>query len=385
MSKQTVGLLLVACGSLLLASCASTPRFEPAELKQIRNKEVRIEKVWSRDIGQVGALRALRPLVAAGRVFAAEAGGDVYAIDAKGKELWRVKTGRRLGAGPALVDGQLILGDRDGGVLALTATDGSEAWSHPISSEVITLPAGDSELLVIKSEDGRIHGLNPRDGSAQWVVPLNVPALTWRGNAPLVLADEAVLVGTSNGRLKALSREDGSLLWEQVIAEAGGRSEVERLTDIDGDLLLAGPVIIAVSTAGNMKVLRQDGGQLIWERAVGGFVGASIDDNCLYVVDSQDFVSCLDPRSGAAKWTNEQLKYRQLTAAQPWKGNVIVGDFDGYAHVLSAVDGSIIARTRLARDGVAWIGLGPDDRLLSLGANGKLTEFDTKPLNGSAG
>ncbi len=378
-------LVIAACSVVLVSACASKPRFEPAELKQIRKPEVRVSSVWSRDIGTIGPLRSLRPLVAAGRVFTADAKGDVYAIDDKGKEFWRVKTGRRLGAGPALVDGQLILGDRDGGVLALAASDGTEKWSRAISSEVITIPAGDAELLVVKTEDGRIHGLSPADGSGRWVVPLNVPALTWRGNAPLVLSDEAVLVGTSNGRLKALSREDGSLLWEQLIAEPGGRSEVERLTDIDGDLLLAGPVIIAVSTAGNLKVLRQDGGQLIWERAVGGFVGAALDENCLYVVDSQDFVSCLDPRTGAAKWTNEKLQYRQLTAAQPWKGNVLVGDFDGYAHVLSAADGSIIARTRLGRSSINWIGLGTDDRLLSLGADGKLTEFDTKPLNGSAG
>lgn len=377
--------LLLLGSALVLASCASTPRFEPAELKGIRAPEVSIQKQWTRDIGQLGALRSLQPLVAAGRIFVADAKGKVSALDAQGAALWQIETGRRLGAGPALVDGQLILGDRDGGVLALAATDGAELWSKPISSEVITIPAGDASLLVIKSEDGRIHGLNPRDGEDRWVVPLNVPALTWRGNAPLVLTDDAVLVGTSNGRLKALSREDGSLLWDQVIAESTGRSEVERLTDVDGALLQAGPVIIAVSTAGNMKVLRADGGQLIWERAIGGFVGASVDENCLYVIDTQDFISCLDPRSGAAKWTNENLKYRQLTAAQPWKGNVVVADYDGYAHVLSAADGSIIARARLASKAVNWVGPGPEDKLLSLGANGKLTQFDTQPLSGSAG
>lgn len=376
---------LLIGGALLLTACASKPRFEPAELKGIRAPEVSIQKKWTRDIGQLGALRSLQPLVAGGRIFVAEAKGKVYAIDGQGAELWRIETGRRLGAGPALVDGQLILGDRDGGIVALAAANGEELWTKPISSEVITIPAGDADLLVVKSEDGRVHGLDPRDGSDRWVVPLNVPALTWRGNAPLVLTEDAVLVGTSNGRLKALSREDGSLLWDQVIAESTGRSEVERLTDVDGALLQAGPVIIAVSTGGNMKVLRTDGGQLIWERAVGGFVGASIDENCLYVIDTQDFISCLDPRSGAAKWTNEKLKYRQLTAAQPWKGNVVVADYDGYAHVLSTANGSIIARARLASKAVNWIGPGPEGSLLSLGANGALTQFDTQPLSGSAG
>lgn len=370
------GLLGVA-----VAGCSSTPRFEPAELKQIRDVEVQVLRQWSQSIGAVGTLRALRPIAVAGRVFVADAQGRVHSISAEGQSNWSVETGRRLSAGPVLVDGQLIVGDRDGGLLALAATDGSELWSQMLSSEVQTVPAGDAGLLAVKTEDGRLHGLEPATGEPRWVVPLTVPQLTWRGNAPLVIADDLLLLATSTGRVKALDRADGSLVWEQSIAEPTGRSEVERLTDIDGDLLLAGPVIVAVSTAGTTKVIRRDGGQLIWERSVGGYTGASIDETCLYVVDKDDAVSCLDPRSGAAVWTNDNLEYRRLTAAVPYKGNVLVGDFDGYVHVLSAADGRIIGRTRVARGGVNWLGRGADERLLVLTENGRISSLDVEPLS----
>lgn len=365
----------------LLSACASKPRFEPTALKKIAEPEVNLETAWSTKTGPVGMFNALRPLVAAGRVFVGDQKGEVHALDAQGEALWTVQTGLTLAAGPALVDGQLIFGSRDGDLLSLAALDGEERWRLRLSSEVSTVPAGDSELLAVKSEDGRIHALNPVDGSTLWVVPLTVPSLTWRGNAPLVVTSDAVLVGTSTGRLKALARADGAPLWEQVIAEPRGRSEVQRLVDVDAELLLAGPVIVAISSGGNLRVLRRENGQTIWERAVGGFVGAALDENCLYVVDGSDAISCLDPRSGAASWSQEQLAYRRLSRPMAWKGNVLVGDYDGYVHVLSAADGSIVGRGRMARAGIRWLGEAPEGGLLSLSSRGQLRAFDSAPAN----
>lgn len=376
-------LSLVALMSVLacLAACASKPRFEPSPLKKIAEPEVVLDSEWTAKVASVGMFNALRPLVAAGRVFIGDQKGGVHAFNAQGEPLWSVATGLTLAAGPALVDGQLIFGSRDGDLLSLAALDGEERWRLRLSSEISTVPAGDAELLAVKSEDGRIHALDPSDGSTLWVVPLTVPSLTWRGNAPLEVTADAVIVGTSTGRLKALARADGAPLWEQVIAEPRGRSEVQRLVDVDAQLLLAGPVIVAISSGGNLRVLRRENGQTIWERAVGGFVGAALDENCLYVVDGDDAISCLDPRSGAASWSQEQLSYRRLSKPMAWKGNVLVGDYDGYVHVLSAADGSIVGRGRMDRAGIRWLGEGPDTGLLSLSSRGKLRAFDSAPAN----
>ena len=364
-----------------LSACASTPRYEPAELKKIAQTELRIERQWKKDIGKVGDRPSLRPLSAAGRVFAASADGKVMALDPSGNPLWSVDTARSLMSGPALVDGRLVVGSRDGELIALSALDGELQWENQLSSALATLPAGDAGLLVVKSEDGRVQALDPQSGDLRWTVPLNVPPLTWRGNAPLQLTEEAVLVGTSTGRLQALSRGDGSLIWEQTVAEPRGRSEIERLVDVDADLLLVNPVIIAVSTGGNVRVLRQDNGQVIWERSVGGFVGAALDETCLYLVDRDDVVSCLDPRNGAAIWTNENLRYRRLSGAYAYKGNVLLADYDGYVHALSTASGQIIARERLSSAAIPWLGEGPEGRVLALAANGHLNVFDTQPLS----
>ncbi|MGB1557569.1 MAG: PQQ-binding-like beta-propeller repeat protein, partial [Oceanococcaceae bacterium] len=176
-------------------------------------------------------------------------------------------------------------------------------------------------------------------------------------------------------------RGDGSLIWEQTVAEPRGRSEIERLVDVDADLLLVNPVIIAVSTGGNVRVLRQDNGQVIWERSVGGFVGAALDETCLYLVDKDDVVSCLDPRNGAAIWTNENLRYRRLSGAYAYKGNVLLADYEGYVHALSTASGQIIARERLSSAAIPWLGEGPEGRVLALAANGHLNVFDTQPLS----
>lgn len=372
--------LLLALGLLLLAGCASKPRFEPAPLKKIADAQVRVEPGWKADVGSLAGSTALRPLIAAGRVFTADAQGRLQARDADGALLWERETEQRLGAGPALVDGQLIVGGRDGTLAAFAATDGEPRWQRLLSSEIGTLPAGDERLLVVKTEDGRVHALDPADGRTRWVVPLTVPPLTWRGNAALALLDDVVLVGTATGRVKALAINDGALAWEQSIAEPSGRSEVERLVDVDADLLLAGPVVVASSSAGSTKVLRRDSGLPLWERGLGGYVQPAIDENCLYVVDAQDAVHCLEPSSGAAQWAQEQLGYRRLTAPVAYRGNVVLGDSEGYAHVLSTADGRIIGRARLGRAPLQWVGPAPDgEGLLALARDGRLQRFVVEP------
>lgn len=366
----------------LLSACASDSKVaKPEPLRKIVDPEVRAEKVWSSSLGAPRELTGLRPLLAAGRVFVAERSGKLRSFDAQGKVIWQVQTGLRLSAGPALVDGALILGTLDGEVVAMEAQDGQERWRASLSSEVISLPAGEGDLVAVRSGDGRVYGLSASDGERRWTVNRAVPALTLRGSGPLVVGRRAVFVGMDNGRVLALGRDDGEPLWEEAVSVPAGRTEIERIVDVDADLLLIENVLFAASYGGDLVAYEAGSGRVLWQRSLASYTGMAVDGQCLYVTDVDSVLWCLDPRNGAAIWEQNQLKHRKLSAPLAYRGNVLVGDYEGYMHVVSAVNGRIIGRSRATGEAIrAPMQQDEEQRIYVLDSDGRLQVMRWNPL-----
>ena len=348
---MTRNLLIAALSASLLGACASSGKLaEPEPLRQIKDPQLRGEKFWSHGLTAPRDLTGLRPLLVAGRVFVGDRKGSVQSLGADGEVLWTVDTGLRLSAGPALADGALIFGTLDGEAVAVDAQDGERRWLASLSSEVISRPAGDDDLVAIRSGDGRIYGLDATTGERRWTVNRSVPALTLRGSGPLEMDQRAVYAGMDNGRVIALDREDGEPLWEEAVSVPTGRTEIERIVDVDADLLRVDNVLFAASYGGDMVAFEAYSGRILWQRSLASFTGMDVDEQCVYVTDLESVLWCLDPRNGAALWQQDKLKHRQLSAPLAYKGNVLVGDLEGYVHAVSAANGSIIGRMRATRD-----------------------------------
>lgn len=378
MFKIKTGVLL---GAALLSACASNAKVaKPEPLRQIAEAEVVGKKLWAESMAAPRDLNGLRPLLAAGRVFVADAAGRVQSISANGELQWSVKTKARLSAGPVLADGALLLGTLDGEVLALEAGDGSERWRSQLSSEVVTQPAAADDLVVVRSGDGRVYGLAAEDGARRWTLNRSVPALTLRGGAPLLLDYARVYVGMDNGRVLAVNRSNGEPVWEEAVSVPAGRTEIERIVDVDADLLLVDGVLFAASYGGDLVAFEAASGRALWRRSMASYSGMSLDAQCLYVTDVDAVVWCLDPRNGAALWEQNQLMHRQLSAPLAYKGNVLVADFDGYVHALSAASGKIIGRMRSGSDAVVVPMQSADGQVYLLNRGGRLQVLDWQPI-----
>ena len=377
--------LLIVLGVIALAACSGKSTVaKPEPLRQIDQPQVRGESRWSISTASSRGLGGLRPLLAAGRVFVGDSKGRIQALDGEGELLWSQKTDYRLSAGPALADGALIFGTLDGEAIALEASDGTVRWSADLSSEVIAPPAGDRDLVVLRSGDGRIYGLNPATGERRWTLNRSVPALILRGSGNTVLDGNAAYVGMDNGRVIALDRNTGEPIWEEAISLPTGRSEIERIVDVDADLLLINDVLFAASFGGDMVALATTNGRALWRRSMASYTGMDFDGRCLYITDADAVLWCLDPSNGAAIWEQDQLKHRGLSAPLAFKGNVLVSDFEGYMHAVSAADGKIIGRRKVVKDAVNRPMQAADGFVYVLGRGGRLRALDWVPLN-SAG
>src|SRR5690554_8028164 len=91
-----------------------------------------------------------------------------------------------------------------------------------------------------------------------------MPVLTERGTgAPLVL-DQLVIIGFATGKVVALDKPLGIPRWEVRLASPDGRSELERLVDIDGQPVFEGGLIYAASYHGNVAAMSMRG-ETVWE------------------------------------------------------------------------------------------------------------------------
>lgn len=333
--------------AVLAAACSKEDEVAPpAELVDFEPL-VRIDRVWSAGTkGGDDVLRlGLRPALEGERVFVAGHGGDVQALEvATGRTVWRTDTKLELSGGPAAGEGLVVVGGTGGDLVALDAGSGAERWRIATGGEVLAAPALAGGLVVVRTVDGRLRALRAADGTEAWNYEQPVPRLTLRGNGAPIVDGDMVVSGLDNGKVVSLSLTTGDLLWSTTVAPSQGRTEIERLVDIDSPVRIVGDDIFVVGYQGRIAMLARDTGQLWWGRDLSSNRGLAVDGDTIYVTAADSSVVALRRRDGTPVWTQDALLRRSLTAPVLAGDTLVVGDFEGYVHWLDAATGQVIAR-----------------------------------------
>jgi outer membrane protein assembly factor BamB len=337
-----------------------------------------LRKLWSKGIGVGYEKQFLKlvPAVADGQLVIADRKGRVLALDAlTGEENWEVKTEVPVSAGPGAGEGLVLLGTSDAEVLALDAADGSKRWAAAVSSEVLAVPQIDLGRVIVQTVDGNITALDADTGAQLWIYDRSVPVLTLRGTSTPAVEHGLVVAGFANGKLVALSADKGFVGWETNIAIPQGRSELDRIVDIDGDPIIVGTAVYVTTYQGRIAVIDLQSGNPGWKRDMSSYVGLGVDFSQVYVTDAQSDVWALSRSTGATVWQTEDLANRRLTAPVPYNDYIAVGDYEGYVHLLSRYDGHIAGRVRVDSDAIRARPLVVDDILYVYSTDGKLAAY----------
>jgi len=376
------------CGLALavaVAGCGSDgPVREPAELQKLKRGAIAPKVVWDKSPGDGdgGQESRLRLAVQPDLLVTADVDGEVYALDPKdGRTLWRAETGARVISGPTVHSDWVLLGTLDAEVIALKRSDGSPAWRATVSSEVLAPPAGDGGVVVVRCGDGKVFGLSADTGVRRWSFDRAVPPLTLRGLSAPLIYDGVAILGLDNGRVAALRVDTGEVLWEEVASAPEGRSELERIVDVDAELMTARGGIFALSFGGELAAIGLQEGRVAWRRPVKSYTGAALVGDRLLVSDETGLIWALDAETGAAAWTQEALKYRRVSAPVAMGDYAVVADFEGYLHWLAPDDGHIVARVHALDAPVAAPPVVQDDRLYVLDRSGGIAVVETKSVN----
>jgi len=379
--------LLLLATMLALTACKSKDdkknADKPAELVDLKNPTVKIQKVWSASVGGGGAkLRLGLGIAKAGdRLYAAGRDGEVAAFDLKtGKQIWRIKTKIDLSGGTGASLDLVAVGSGDGQVLAFSAADGKQLWAADVKGEILSAPAVGLKEVVVRTVDGKLRALNVPDGTEVWSTEQQIPRLTLRGVATPVLARDMAISGFDNGRVVAVNMADGATVWDAPVSPSHGRTELERLNDIDAAVNVVDDDVFVAGFQGRAAMLALDSGQVWWARDLSSYRGLAVDDDQVYVSTSEGSLKALKRRTGTEVWTYDLLKNRSLSAPAVVGDYVVVADLDGYVHWFDRASGALAGREKSAGDRVTNPPLVVDDTLYIINDKGEIIALRGQPI-----
>jgi len=336
----------------LLVSCGGDKdnTEPPAELTAIEYN-IPLQLNWSLDTraAKNRASYRLRPLLIGDRVYSIDTGGTVVCVDlVTGRRLWKFDTELTPIAGLGGNDQILIATSADGDIVAYQESDDElvKLWGIRVESEIRAIPVVDNDQVFVRSVDGKLRSLAVADGAEQWVVSRRVPALSLTGNSEPLVAGPLVFAGFDDGKVIAYERVSGQTRWESTITAPSGRTEIERLVDVDGRFVLSNGVIYVASFQGRLAALQAVSGDLLWSREFSSYQPIAFDDDALYLSADDDHLWSIDRRTGTAFWKQDVLHARKITAPAVIGDNLVVADLDGYLHWFSKSEGTLLSRIR---------------------------------------
>ncbi len=389
-----VALLLMSIASCSWFSKEDEEVIKPAKLQKI-NTEVTLKSVWSTKPGKGADDKAIKliPALAGSRVFAASADGVVVALQADiGRKIWSQKVKEFYSKAEARnafakdvdvitggvgVGGDIVVvGTAAGELVAMNQSDGSLAWRTKTSSEVLAPPQVNGDMVVAHTIDGKVAAYNVLDGERKWLYSTSVPSLTLRGTSTPIITPEFVVAGFANGRFALLDRERGIAGADERIAAATGRSDLERLIDIDGNMIVNGNRIYVVSFQGRLVSVDLSSGRTIWSKEASSIVGLGEGFGNIYIAYADSRLGGFDADSGRGVWEIDALTHRDITTPVASGSYVVVGDFEGYLHVIAQSDGRFVGRRKVDGDGILSAIVVDGNRLYVQGNSGRLSVFD---------
>ena len=343
----------------ILSSCSSLDglRFwksdevdpdEPKELYKIENKKD-IQINWDISFKGENEIGNFEPAFSSKSIFFADSEGTLSSINIRSGDIdWSTEL-NFLASGTAAGFGIIVVADVDGNVIALDQKDGSKLWSTNVKGEILSKSVVDAKIVVVKTGSGELIGLNKQTGEIEWSYRSKLPALTLRGSSSPVIVDGMLYTSFDNGRLGVFEIDSGFPIWDGAISYVRGSSELENLIDADSSPLIEGGLVYTTNYQGNLNIFDIAQKRSVWSYEISSFYSPVLIRGLLIVVEDNSKIKSFSSKSLQESWINEDYMNRGLSNAVSYKGNLIVGDFEGYIHIIDPLNGKTISRKKLSK------------------------------------
>lgn len=337
--------LALVCGLIFLTGCASSPEEPTASSEKLHyTKDASLKIKWRTSIGDgsKGAYLRIEPEVQDDTIYMADPSGQVLALNLEnGKNLWTSKLKETITAGVTVTPSCLLVTTQNGFLHCLSPDNGSSVWTAKLSSEAVSTPAADDRQVFVHTVDGRVTSFDLSAGQQVWSYESAMPVLTVRGTGTPLVLDQLVIIGFATGKVVALDKPLGIPRWEARLASPDGRSELERLVDIDGQPVFEGGLIYAASYHGNVAAMSMRG-ETVWEEEGSSYTSPELSFGSLYLTLDNDHIQAYDAENGAKIWQQTSLEGRKLGQVTAYKSYLAVADNEGNLYLISQINGELV-------------------------------------------
>ena len=383
--KSSLKIILPFCMLIILQGCALFGGDDedvqlPTELVEF-DAVIEVDEKWDVSVGKghEGLVLGLKPTTDGEQIYAASFDGNVIAFDTnRGRKVWKNNYDLNFTSGPTFKDGILVLGTNDGELIALDALTGEILWATTVSSEILAPVSIKDDKIFVRTVDGSLTALSKEDGTQQWLVNHKVPRLSLRGTSAPVNFSNAVLSGFDDGKVSAYDVSNGTLLWETMLTSAGGRTEIEKIMDIDAPMVILGNELYVGSYQGALGAMALESGDIIWVTEASIYAGIAADDNAVFVSEADGTVMALSRFTGREIWKKENLLYRNPTAPVIMDDSIVIGDLEGYLHWLDKTSGEIQERINIGKSKISNAPLVLNNSIYVLTDSGNLVSVEKK-------
>ncbi len=347
--------------------------------------------LWDRDLNLQEI--AATPAVAYGRVYVLTMDGMFALNRTTGKVLWSNPKAQGLST-PAVFNGTVLFGGKDGKVHALDAWTGTETWNTTLLTKTVFSGITSSPKVVF---DTAYLGTFNETGGPGEVVALGVSngTVIWRHPTASVdfsspaVGNGTVFVGVM-GRYNTTTSVSFDRPYGILALDAG--SGTQRWFYATNGSVAASPVlaaseVIAPSKDGTVYALDAGTGRLRWRaRVSAGVSSPALFDGTLYVgggaFGTGGVLTALDASTGAPKWS--------FNANGPIQSSVTYADgkvffstnaADGTIYALGASSGALVwAYTPSPRQYIFGSPVVADGHVFAPSDNGHVYAFQDSPI-----
>lgn len=384
MTFRSTRLFGVACVLLLvLGGCSKYKEgMKPQELQRIEASQ-KLEREWSNFVGtgQDSRYARLQHLILKDKIYTVDVAGVVTQLDTvTGDKGWEIELETEIGGGVGSGGGLIFVGSLAGEVIAIDPEAGQVKWRVQASSEILSAPQGNDEVVIVSAIDGQVYAYDLKDGTLNWNYHHPVPVLSLRSTgSPLVLG-EHVFIGFDNGQLLSFNCTNGQLVWSARVGQPQGKTELNRLVDVDASPIEYGPYIYGAGYNSRMIAVSRAGGNTAWAQDLSTAQNITAAEDIVVVSDIESHVKAFNALNGQTLWENTNLHRRSISPPAIMNGVVVVVDFEGVIHGLSLKTGELVARAHSPHESVLAQPIVLNNLLYVLDIYGEVSAYSIKAI-----
>ncbi len=321
---------------------------EPRKLQDLSNKKS-VTSNWKLSFSGNNALGNFVPAFSGNNIFFSDASGLTMSVDLiSGSTNWEIQS-NFLSTGISAGFGILVIADIDGNIIALDQENGSTIWSQNVMGEVLATPAIDAQFVIVKTGSGELLALDKSTGKTKWSYRSKLPALTIRGSSSPVIYENQVFATFDNGRLGVFQLDSGFPIWDGAISYMSGTSELENLIDSDSPPVIEGGLVYTTNFQGNLNIFDIAQKRSVWVSEVSSFYSPLLIKGLIVVVESDSSLKSLSLKTLEESWSTDEYANRETSNPISFNNYIIVGDYEGYLHIIDPLTGKTVGRERVSR------------------------------------